>query len=324
MHIYTNDNGVINNIDAYPYTSLPENTIWIDLLNISLTEEKHLENLLHIDIPTPDEISNICVSNRLYKKDNAIYITITFYLDKTNNLFDLEPHRITFILVNNILITIRDFDCSLFTNFLNFFDITNINHESMSLSILTTFIENIINDTSALLEQVTHKLNTQNETIIDPSNETNKTSYKIILKEIANIGEVISKIQESLISLSRMLNFLLQVNTLNQRTDFNINTKIFLKDIGALTEHASFLSSKLNFILDATLGLINIEQNSIIKIFSIASVIFLPPTLIASIFGMNFKFMPELNLSFGYPLSLLLMLASAILSFMFFKMKNWL
>jgi magnesium transporter len=324
MHIYTNENGSIQDINIYPHTALPENTIWIDLLNVTPAEEKHLENLLQIDIPTPDETSNICVSNRLYKKDNAIYMTITFYLSPTNDLTNLEPHTITFIIIKNTLITIRDIDCNLFTNFLSNLQIANIISENIELTLLTTFLENIINDTAALLEQVTHKLNTQNESILDPTIDSHKTSYKVILKEIANIGEVVSKIQESLISLSRMLNFLSQVNTLSQKTDFNSNVKTFLKDISALTDHASFISNKLNFILDATLGLINIEQNAIIKIFSIASVIFLPPTLIASIFGMNFKVMPELSLSFGYPLSLLLMGASAILSLLYFKKKHWL
>lgn len=324
MHIYTNKDGVINDINAYPLRSLPENTIWVDLLNITNAEEIHLENLLNIDIPNAQETQNICVSNRLYKKGVAIYMTITFYSSPENNLINLEPHTITFILIKNTLITIRDIDCNFLSNFLSNLQITNISSNNIEYELLTMFVENIINDTAALLEKVTHKLNTQNESIIDPSIESNKTNYKAILKEIANIGEVVSKIQETLISLNRMLNFLSQANILNQKTAFNSNIKIFLKDISALSDHASFISTKLNFILDAALGLINIEQNSIIKIFSIASVVFLPPTLIASIFGMNFKFMPELNLSFGYPFALALMIISALLSLMYFKKKNWL
>jgi len=97
-----------------------------------------------------------------------------------------------------------------------------------------------------------------------------------------------------------------------------------LRDVHSLSEHASFISGNITFLLDASLGLINVEQNAIIKIFSIASVVFLPPTLVASVYGMNFQFMPELNWSFGYPLALLLMLISAIVPFFVFRWKGWL
>ena len=96
------------------------------------------------------------------------------------------------------------------------------------------------------------------------------------------------------------------------------------RDVRSLTEHASFLSSKINFLLDATLGMINIEQNAIIKIFSVVAVVFLPPTLIASIYGMNFEFMPELHWALGYPLALALMLGSAIAPYLYFKRRGWL
>ncbi|MGG2474262.1 CorA family divalent cation transporter, partial [Rhizobium sp. BR5] len=96
------------------------------------------------------------------------------------------------------------------------------------------------------------------------------------------------------------------------------------RDIQSLNEHASFVSGNLTFLLDASLGIINIEQNGIIKIFSIASVVFLPPTLVASIYGMNFQLMPELNWTFGYPLALVVMVMSAIIPFLFFRWKGWL
>ena len=96
------------------------------------------------------------------------------------------------------------------------------------------------------------------------------------------------------------------------------------RDAAALSDHAAFLSGKINFLLDATLGLINLEQNQIIKIFSVAAVVFLPPTLVASVYGMNFDLMPELHFSFGYPMAIGLMILSAILPYLFFKRKGWL
>jgi magnesium transporter len=96
------------------------------------------------------------------------------------------------------------------------------------------------------------------------------------------------------------------------------------RDVDSLSEHASYIAGNIAFLLDASLGLINVEQNSIIKIFSIASVVFLPPTLVASIYGMNFQFMPELEWHIGYPLAILAMLLSAIIPFFFFRWKGWL
>lgn len=100
--------------------------------------------------------------------------------------------------------------------------------------------------------------------------------------------------------------------------------KTLARDIRSLSDHASFLSQKITFLLEATLGMINIEQNAIIKIFSVAAVVFLPPTLIASMYGMNFKHMPELEWLVGYPFALVLMVLSAILPYMFFKSRGWL
>jgi magnesium transporter len=121
------------------------------------------------------------------------------------------------------------------------------------------------------------------------------------------------------------LMFLSQASTA-QKIAKNLRDRLrtMTRDVRSLTDHASFLSSKINFLLDATLGMINIEQNAIIKIFSVVAVVFLPPTLIASIYGMNFEYMPELHWPFGYPMALLLMLGSALAPLLYFKRRGWL
>jgi len=147
---------------------------------------------------------------------------------------------------------------------------------------------------------------------------------KETITEIGKYGELVSEARLSVLNMNRLLIFLSQSGDgwWNPQTKAKLQTLI--RDIRSLSEHASFLANRVNFILDGTLGLINIEQNNIIKIFSVAAVVFLPPTLIASIYGMNFRSMPELSWDFGYPLAICLMIFSAIMPYVYFKRRGWL
>lgn len=154
---------------------------------------------------------------------------------------------------------------------------------------------------------------------------TRSTDFQAILEDIGRKGDLTSNLLECLVSLERMFGFL--SHSIQQRKnerDLRARVKTLSRDCRSLIEHAGSLTYKVTFLLDATLGLITIEQNAIIKIFSIAAVVFLPPTLIASIYGMNFQFMPELEWLLGYPLALMLMVVSAVLPYQFFKRRGWL
>ncbi len=135
-----------------------------------------------------------------------------------------------------------------------------------------------------------------------------------------------TKVRESLVSINRVLTYHTSVEQQDKKVtkEAKARTKVLYRDVVALTDQATFLSSKVNFLLDATLGLINLQQNQIIKIFSVAAVVFLPPTLVASIYGMNFTDIPELKWMFGYPWALGLMVLSAILPYLYFKRRRWL
>jgi magnesium transporter len=149
------------------------------------------------------------------------------------------------------------------------------------------------------------------------------------LKALGRNDDLVSTTRESLLSLSRLLRFFGTMLDASDRLDKKVardikaRLKIIARDIASLNEHAAFESHKINFLLDATLGMINIEQNRIIKLFSVAAVVFLPPTLVASVYGMNFHDMPELGWHFGYPWALLLMALSAVLPYVYFKRKGW-
>ena len=146
------------------------------------------------------------------------------------------------------------------------------------------------------------------------------------IERIGQDGDLLTKVRESLVSINRVLTYHTSVEQQDKRVtkDAKARTKVLYRDVVALTDQATFLSSKVNFLLDATLGLINLQQNQIIKIFSVAAVVFLPPTLVASIYGMNFSDIPELKWVFGYPWALGMMVLSAILPYLYFKRRRWL
>ncbi len=149
-----------------------------------------------------------------------------------------------------------------------------------------------------------------------------------LLSKVGEEGDFNSKVRESLVSIGRMVAFaqavIDQIKLGKEMKENRARIKIIQRDIQSLTDHASFLSGKISFLLDAVLGMINIEQSGIIKIFSVAAVVFLPPTLVASIYGMNFQHMPELPWEYGYPFAIGMMIASAVLPFLYFKRKGWL
>jgi magnesium transporter len=143
------------------------------------------------------------------------------------------------------------------------------------------------------------------------------------LKQIGRSQNLVSKARESLVSLARLLSFL-AVGDATKDKVFRTHLKSLSRDVASLTDHATYIGNNITFLLDASMGMINIEQNAIIKIFSVAAVVFLPPTLVASIYGMNFESMPELHWAAGYPWALGLMVLSAVLPYLWFKRKGWL
>ncbi len=149
-----------------------------------------------------------------------------------------------------------------------------------------------------------------------------------LLEKIGEEGDFNSKMRESLVSIGRMVTFMHaiidQMRLTKEMKDNRARVKVLQRDIQSLTDHSTFLSGKIGFLLDAVLGMSAIEQNGIIKIFSVAAVVFLPPTLVASIYGMNFRYLPELEWAYGYPAAIGVMILSAFLPWLYFKRKGWL
>lgn len=298
--------------------------VWIDLASPTHEEEAHVEHRLGIDVPTLEEMQEIEESNRLYVEGHATVMTAMIPWGVTEGKPSMGP--MTFVLAGGRLITIRYHAPSSVVGFAAWAEKIGVDCSNGEAT-LVGLLETIINREADILEECSRQIDTVSASIFRQELAANETSrdFKSLLYKLGRAGELATKVRDSLVSLDRMVTFLYQIVVSRKgSSEKRSRLKAILRDIDSLTAHSDSLAQKVTFLLDATLGLVNIEQNSIIKIFSVVAVIFLPPTLVASIYGMNFDHMPELHLTFGYPVAIVMMIVSALLPYWFFKRKGWL
>lgn len=322
MMIYTATNGRVTAHNWVPGEDIPGNALWIDLHNLTTMQEKAVEDYLGIDVPSRAEMHEIEVSNRLYQEKGALYMTATLVTKVDTDV--PENHSFTFIITEKHFITIRYTDPQPFRAFAAHL-LRSAPAEQNVPAVFLGLVEAIINRMADVLERIGRELDATTGLIfrsVTPQDGT-PTNHQQLLTVIGHNGDLASKTRESLVTLGRVVAYAAQNSRLAD-TDTESRFKAQVRDIAALSDHVAYLSNRVNFLLDATLGMINLEQNNIIKIFSVAAVVFLPPTLLASIYGMNFHHMPELGWHIGYPLALLLMVAAAVLPYFYFKRKKWL
>jgi len=310
-------------VEHAPPAPFPDEFLWADLFEPTQEEEKAVESLLTVDVPTRDEMKEIETSSRLYEESGAVYMTATIgsKLDTPTP----ESSAITFILANNRLITNRYADPTPVRRFMTHVERSPAACTS-SATLLAGLLEAFTERIADLLERVQAELDAVSLTIFPRAIGTPASNRDLhaMIQKIGMNGDLISKARESLVSFQRLLMYVQQATNVTLSQEQRGRFKSTLRDVQSLSDHASFLGSKIQFLLDAVLGLINLEQNNIIKIFSVAAVMFLPPTLVASIYGMNFHFMPELDKSWGYPVALLAMVVSAVVPYVYFRRKGWL
>jgi len=303
---------------------VPDNAVWLDLVNPAPGEDKLIERLLGIAVPTRGEMQEIEVSSRLYVENHARYMTATLMCN--SDTATPKTTAVTFILSGHRLVTVRYDDPRPFMivgNKLARNCPANVTGETVLIDLLDA----VIDRAADILERIGLEVDRVSHDIFEPDNAASgqALSYKDILKAIGSKGDLTSKVRESLVSIGRLLLFLAnEAEGMRWHKDVRLQLQANQRDVLSLSDHATYLSNKITFLLDAMLGVVTIEQNNIIKIFSIAAVALMPPTLIASIYGMNFKHMPELEWTYGYPFAIVLMLAAAILPFVIFKWKKWL
>jgi magnesium transporter len=294
------------------------------LISPNADEVAEVQKFLSIEIPSRAEMQEIEASSRLYQENGAYFMTATAVTSPDHD--SLESSAITFILSEAYLVTVRYLTPKPFDSFAARIQKPGSSFSS-STDLMIGLLETIIDRMADILEMHSAEVERISRAIFSAGahREAPQINLQETIKDIGIEGNHVSILRESLVSVSRMAIYLNQAVAQHPQAPVLRETlKEISRDLASLADHASFMSSKVNFILDATLGMINIEQNKIIKLFSVAAVVFLPPTLIASIYGMNFELIPELSWSFGYPLAILLMVISAILPYTYFKRKGWL
>lgn len=306
---------------------LPEHmgdVAWLDLIEPTQEEETRLEALLGIDLPTKDDMEEIEISSRLYTEEGGIFMTAILPSQIDGDNPKLLP--VSFVLTNGLLITVRYHEPRAFVTFPARAAKVPMGCDT-GIGVLVALLETIVDRLADILERDGRDIDTISREVFRPAagKPMRSRNFQHTLEAIGRKGDLISNIRESLMTLERLAGFLAQQSLQSKASDdIRERIKTLSSDIRSLNDHASYLSQKITFLLDATLGLINIEQNAIIKIFSVAAVVFLPPTLIASIYGMNFQHMPELEWLLGYPWAIGMMIFSAILPYVYFKHRGWL
>ena len=308
---YHEDNKIkiSKSLDILPKIEL-KNIIWIDLNDVALDVESRLEQFLKIYIQEDEEIEEIEMSSRYIETDDGIVANTNFMMDN----FTLEP--VSFILKNGILVSVRDADLRSFNE-----TVKKIFASSRSfptgyhvlVALLETRVEydaDTIEDTTDLITNLSKTLNTEDDLDED------------ILIRIKDLQEKVMVIRQTIVDKQRVISSMLKSDVFP--AELLPRLSMIIKDINSLFEYTRFGFDRLDYLQDTFLGLVNLQQNKIIKIFTVVSVIFLPPTLIASIYGMNFRVLPELNWAYGYPFSLLLMVGFSGAVLWYFRRKKWL
>lgn len=315
----------LTKIGGGPEDPIPEDAVWLDLIEPTPAEEKHVEETLRVDVPTREEMREIEASNRLFEENGDIYLTATIVTKLDTDL--PESSQVTFILAGNRMVTNRYVDPLPFRRFISYAQKHPLICSSPGI-MLAGLLEAIINRIADVIERVGADLDSTSVEVFTPPSRGRKRSaardFREILGRIGQSGETISKTRESLVSLGRLLVFVQQTTAQQWSTEVKARFRTLSRDVTALSDHASFLGTKLSFMLDATLGMVSIDQNNILKIFSVVTVFLLPPSVIAGFYGMNFEHIPWLHTTWGWQAALAMMLASAVVPYFWFKKRGWL
>jgi magnesium transporter len=303
---------------------VPAGAVWFDLVSPTLEEDKIVEAALGIAVPTREEMQEIEVSSRLYVENSARYMTAT--LMSQADTAAPRTAAVTFILSGDRLATVRYDEPRPFTAVSG--KLARMCPQSVTgAAVLMDLLDAVIDRAADILEKNAAEVDIVSHQIFEPTpgRYNRSKTYNHIMRTIGRKGDLNSKVRESMASLARLIIFLAnEADTLKWPKERRAQLKVMQRDVQSITDYAHYLSSKITFLLDATLGMVSIEQNNIIKIFSVASVALTPPILIASIYGMNFKHMPELDVPAAYPIVLALMVVAAIAPYLYFKWRKWL
>ncbi|MDX2102975.1 MAG: magnesium and cobalt transport protein CorA [Alphaproteobacteria bacterium] len=300
----------------------PGAAVWFDLLDPTPQEIAHVEAETGLDLPSREDMQEIEVSSRLAQQGDALLMTATVMSKADSDT--PEASAITFLVAPAALVTLRYSDPKPFATFRQRLQ-RNPALAANSDLVFVALMETIVDRIADVLESISTEIDALARDVFDRSDEAaGSEALEEALQRIGRAGTMLSTLSESIVGLGRAVAFFGSAAAPWLHKETKHHLKPIGRDLKSLNDQVGFLSHKTNFLLDATLGLISIEQNRIIKIFTIAAVTFMPPTLIASIYGMNFAAMPELQWVMGYPMAVALMVLAAALPLVWFRRQGWL
>lgn len=300
----------INLLRAIPLNDL----VWVDLQNSTVEEKVTIETYFNIKYSSEEESTEIESSSRFNEFDDELIINSNF-LSQTQQGFDYCP--VSMVLEKGILFTYRDDDLRTFGESVKKIK-SNPGSFTNGYQILLTLLETGIEQDADIIEALARDIADLNKKLT----LNRKRSDEEILLKIASFQNNNILMRENIVDKQRLVSSLMKSNLFPE--EYMDVLRIMIKDISSLIEHNKFAFERLEYLQDTFMGLVNIEQNRIIKIFTVATVAFMPPTLIATIYGMNFNRMPELDWDLGYAFAILLMILSSLITLIYFKKRNWL
>jgi magnesium transporter len=306
-----------------PAEPIPPGSIWIDMLAPTIEEDQKVQAFVGAPVPTKADPDYTEPPEAHYAENGVRYLHASV-ISEPEDTPDITG--VTFVITPTTLVTVRydpveSFD--VFSQKLCKSPGQALYPDAVAVGLINT----VLNRSARALSQTAESLDRIASAVFRAKGDQSGRNkiYSDTLWALGREDEKISNLRESMVSVERLLLFLMTEGSAEKQPKaVREATKTALRDLQSLEEDASFKAQKVQFLLDATLGLINLAQNDIIKLFSVLAVIFMPPTVIASIYGMNFKEMPELEWRWGYPLALVLMVCAAVLPYVFFRWKKWL
>ena len=323
LKAYQQQNGGLKGVLIAEDEELPSSAVWIDMLNPTVEERRKVDRTLGLEMPTRADMEEIEISSRLYQEEANLFMTAMVLAQTDTDL--PTAGAITFVLTPDRLVTIRYIDPQPFRSFALRCERAVV-VAPRAEAVLTQILDSIVDRMADVLEKVGSDVEVVSAEIFAPDSHQviGRRDFQNILRRLGQKHNLTSKMRESLLTIGRVLTFLTQAVDNKQHKEARAHIKTLSRDVQSLQDHSTFVATKLGYLQDATLGLINNEQNDIIKIVSVAATVFLPPTLFASIWGMNFHHMPELDEVWAYPVSLVILVISAILPYAYFKRRGWL
>ena len=303
-----------------PHADTTRAPVWLDLVNGSEAERSLAERMTHLVLPDKEALAEIESSSRLNAEGSVLRLSMPIAYRDNDGGSRISP--LGFVVTPDHLVTLRFADLPVFDRFAERYATLGPGN---SVAALVGLLEAIVDRQADVLEWVGGELNKISRDVFSVPTDKNSQDARLqaVLRGIGQKADVLSNLRDSLLGLGRLLPFVLEMGDGWMPQELRPRLKTLRRDVQSLADYDTQLANKVQFLLDATLGFINIEQNNGIKVLTVVSVVGVPPTLVASIYGMNFKWIPELQWEYGYFYGLVVIVLSAVVPLWWFKKRGW-